>query len=55
MLLYSFHADLLDVLRRLATAARNGDSQNSRFGEKGSMQKLNRRPASEPQQERRAS
>jgi hypothetical protein len=55
MLLYSFHADLLEVLRRLATAARNGESQDRRFGEKGSMQTLNRRATTEPQQERRAS
>lgn len=52
MLLYSFHADLLDVLRRLATAARNGNSQNSRFGEKGGVPTFDRRPASEPQQRR---
>jgi hypothetical protein len=28
MLLYSFNADLREVLRRLATAAQNGDGQN---------------------------
>jgi hypothetical protein len=28
MLLYSFNADLRDVLRRLANAAQNGDNQN---------------------------
>lgn len=52
MLLYSFRADLLDVLRRLATAARNGDSQTRRLGEEGSTQTFDRRPAAELQQRR---
>jgi hypothetical protein len=53
MLLYSFNADLREVLRRLATAAQNGDSQNSGFDEKGSVHTLGRRAATEPQQQQR--
>lgn len=55
MLLYSFNADLREVLRRLATAAQNDDSQNKRFDEKGSVHTLGRRAAMESQQQRRAS
>jgi hypothetical protein len=55
MLLYSFNADLREVLRRLATAAQNGDSQNRSFDEKGSVHTLGRRAVMEPQQQRRAS
>jgi hypothetical protein len=55
MLLYSFNADLREVLRRLATAAQNDDSQNRSFDEKGSVHTLGRRAAMEPQQQRRAS
>ncbi len=50
MLLYSFNADLRQVLRRLATAAQNDDSQNRSFDEKGSVHTLGRRAAMEPQQ-----
>jgi hypothetical protein len=55
MLLYSFNADLKEVLRRLATAAQNGDGHNRGVDEKGSMHTLGRRSATEPQQQRRAS
>jgi hypothetical protein len=55
MLLYSFNADLREVLRRLATAAQNDDGQNSGVHEKGSVHTLGRRAATEPQQQRRAS
>jgi hypothetical protein len=55
MLLYSFNADLKEVLRRLATAAQNGDGHNRGVDEKGSMHTLGRRAATEPQQQRRAS
>jgi hypothetical protein len=55
MLLYSFNADFREVLRRLATAAQNDDSQNKSFDEKGSVHTLDRRAAMEPQQQRRAS
>jgi hypothetical protein len=55
MLLYSFNADLREVLRRLATAAQNEDSQNKSFDEKGSVHTLARRAAMESQQQRRAS
>jgi hypothetical protein len=54
MLLYSFNADLRQVLRRLATA-QNDDSQNGGFDEKGSVHTLGRRAAMEPQQQRQAS
>jgi hypothetical protein len=49
MLLYSFNADLRDVLRRLANAAQNGDNQNRGVDEKGSVHTLGRRAAMEPQ------
>jgi hypothetical protein len=52
MLHYSFNADLREVLRRLATAAQNGNSQNKGFEEKGSVHTLNRHAATEPQQRR---
>jgi hypothetical protein len=52
MLLYSFNADLREVLRRLATAAQNGDGQNRGFDEKGTVHTLGRRAAPEPQQRR---
>jgi hypothetical protein len=55
MLLYSFNADLREVLRRLATAGQNEDSQNKSFDEKGSVHTLGRRATTEPQQQRRAS
>ena len=55
MLLYSFNADLREVLRRLAAAAQNGDGQNRSLDEKGSVHTLGRRAATEPQQQRRAS
>ena len=55
MLLYSFNADLRDVLRRLATAVQNDDGQNSGFHEKGSVHALGRHAATEPEQQRRAS
>jgi hypothetical protein len=55
MLLYSFNADLREVLRRLATAGQNDDGQNRSFDEKGSVHTLGRRAATEPQQQRRAS
>jgi hypothetical protein len=55
MLLYSFNADLREVLRRLATAAQNDDGQNSGFHEKGSVHTLGRHAATEPGQQRRAS
>ncbi len=42
MLLYSFNADLREVLRRLATAAQNDDSQNGGCDEKGTMHELGR-------------
>jgi hypothetical protein len=35
MLTYSFNADLRDVLRRLANAGQNDDSQNRGSDEKG--------------------
>jgi hypothetical protein len=52
---YSFNADLSEVLRRLATAAQNDGNQNRGFDEKGSVHRLDRRQATEPQQQRRAS
>jgi hypothetical protein len=55
MLHYSFNADLSEVLRRLATAAQNDGNQNRGFDEKGSVHRLDRRQATEPQQQRRAS
>ena len=55
MLLYSFNADLREVLRRLAIAAQNHDSQERSFDEKGSVHALGRHAAMEPQQRRRAS
>ena len=55
MLQYSFHADLREVLRRLATAAQNDGNQNRGFDEKGSVHTLDRSVATEPQQQRRAS
>ena len=55
MLLYSFNADFREVLRRLATAAQNGDGQNRSFDEKGSVHTLGRHAATEPEQQRRAS
>lgn len=55
MLLYSFNADLRQVLRRLAIAVQNDDSQNRGFDEKGSVHTLGRRAAMEPQQQRQAS
>lgn len=55
MLLYSFNADLREVLRRLATAAQNDDSQSRGFDEEGSVRTLGRRAATEPRQQRRAS
>jgi hypothetical protein len=55
MLLYSFNADHREVLRRLATAAQNDDSQERSFDEKGSVHTLGRRAATEPEQQRRAS
>ena len=55
MLHYSFNADLSEVLRRLATAAQNDGNQNRGFDEKGGVHRLDRRQATEPQQQRRAS
>lgn len=52
---YSFNADLREVLRRLATAAQNDSNQNRGFAEKGSVHRLDRLQATEPQQQRRAS
>jgi hypothetical protein len=52
---YSFNADLGEVLRRLATAAQNDDSQNRGSDEKASVHTLGRRAATEPQRQRRAS
>ena len=40
MRLYSFNADLREVLRRLATAAQKDDGQNEGFDEKGSRHTL---------------
>jgi hypothetical protein len=55
MLLYSFNADFREVLRRLANAGQNDDSQNRGSDEKASVHTLGRRAATEPQQQRRAS
>ena len=55
MLLYSFNADLREVLRRLAAAAQNGDGQTRSLDEKGSVHTFGRRAATVPQQQRRAS
>ena len=55
MLLYSFNADLREVLRRLATAAQKHDGQNSGFQEKGSVHTLGRHAATELEQQWRAS
>ena len=55
MLLYSFNADLREVLRRLANAGQNYDSQNRGSDEKASVHTLGRRAAIEPHQQRQAS
>lgn len=55
MLHYSFNADLREVLRRLASAAQNGNSQDNGFAEKGSVHAFGSRAATQPQQQRRAS
>jgi hypothetical protein len=55
MPLYSFKADLREVLWRLATAAQKHEGQNSGFQEKGSVYTLGRHAATELEQKWRAS